>query len=108
MFSSTLERNFEIQGFSGICANRDFTELIIAPNLLNYESGSCCIMYSKPVTVAHANGTVKQRKFQSQTIGLSHSTSPCPILVMSNDRLGSDKYKLLSHCFDSAELNTAL
>ena len=40
-------------------------------------------------------------KFQSWTLGLPHSTAPCPILIMLNTRLGVDKYKFVSRCFDS-------
>ena len=31
-------------------------------------------------------------------------TSPCPILIMPSTRLGSDKYQLYSHCFDSTRV----
>ena len=35
---------------------------------------------------------IKREKFQSQTIGLPHSTIPCLILGVTSARLGSDKY----------------
>ena len=34
-------------------------------------------------------------------------TSPCPILLMPSHRLGSDKYKLISHWFDLTEPNSS-
>ena len=43
---------------------------------------------------------IRQEKFQSWTIGLPHSTAPCPILIIQTTRLGNDKYKFLSHCFN--------
>ena len=43
-----------------------------------------------------------QGKLQWQTIVLTHSTAPFPILVIRSTRLGSDKYKSLCHWFASA------
>ena len=37
---------------------------------------------------------IKLGKFQPWTIGLLHSTAPCPILKIQSTRLGSDKYKI--------------
>ena len=40
-------------------------------------------------------------------ICLPHSTVPCPILIILNTKLGSDKYKVfLSHWFDSSKVQT--
>ena len=49
---------------------------------------------------------IKQRKFQSWTIGLLNSIAPCTILIMQSVRLGSNKYQFLSHCFDSSGVPT--
>ena len=44
-------------------------------------------------------------EFQSQTIALHSSMAPCPILVIPHARLGIDKYRFSSHCFDSARVS---
>ena len=49
---------------------------------------------------------IKQGKFQSQAIGLPHSTAPCPILIMQSARLVSYKYQLLRHWFDSTRVRS--
>ena len=47
------------------------------------------------------NKLIKQGIFQSQMLGLPHSTTPCPILIMPSAWLGSNKYQFLrSHLFD--------
>ena len=49
---------------------------------------------------------IKQGESQSWTIALSHFTVSCCMLMMPGTRLGSDKYKLLSHWFDSTKVQT--
>ena len=59
-----------------------------------------------PDFIVFVHQLVKQGELQSQTIGRTHSTSPCPIVVMLSAKIVGDKHASLSHWFDSTRIRT--